>query len=421
MTQQFFTAFAVRAFTALGSVLFIYAASMVGGASLAGGVAIAHALVFFLGIISSFGMNASLMRDAGCNRACEQNLVRALLFSGILSALIAVIVFLLKDEISSLLSSSHLVLLLPGFMASAPAFALSYILSGYLKGRGRPVEGVVQENGMISGVAGISIFVIAQVYDLSAMWLAWIYFLSSLLVLCLGAYSVMKALPGKKLKGGRNRFPSFLFSSTPFFVTNISDFIHANAFVLIVAYHMGEEDVGVFRVAERLAVLVSFPLVVVNSLYARHFSLLYHSDRLKDLSRKYRDSIFLGLLIGGPTFLVLMSFSAEALAFFGKEFSGYTAILKILLVGHIVNVLAGSVALLMNMSGEERYVRNVTAWMGLVGIAVVWGTAQYGLIYAALTLAGLLVIKNIAMLLGVAKKFGRSFILSNESLGENSK
>ncbi len=71
-----------------------------------------------------------------------------------------------------------------------------------------------------------------------------------------------------------------------------------------------------------------------------------------------------------PLILFLMFFAEDVLALFGAEFQAGAWLLRILLVAQFVNLAAGPVGNLLNMTGHEHGVRRITAISTLIGTAL---------------------------------------------------
>ena len=115
------------------------------------------------------------------------------------------------------------------------------------------------------------------------------------------------------------------------------------------------DQVGIYRVAARLALFASFGLQAVNMVVAPRFAALYAKREIKRLqhlaTRGAQVVLVFNLLITG--FFVL--FGETFLKWiFGKDFTPAYIPLLILLIGQLVNSAAGSVGVLLNMSGHER-------------------------------------------------------------------
>ena len=66
--------------------------------------------------------------------------------------------------------------------------------------------------------------------------------------------------------------------------------------------------------------------------------------------------------------IAMVLFSGVIMRFFGAGFESGAGLLVIIAVGQLINVATGSVSFLLNMTGHERDMRNVTMLSGPVTI-----------------------------------------------------
>lgn len=120
-------------------------------------------------------------------------------------------------------------------------------------------------------------------------------------------------------------------------------------------------DVAVFATAQRTALLTSFILVAVNTIAAPKFAAAY---KLRDLVAIRKTAIGSGRMMvffAVPALLFMLIFAELLMGWFGQEFRVGADILRILAVGQFVNVITGSVAYLLQMTGREKLLRNNVA------------------------------------------------------------
>ena len=166
-------------------------------------------------------------------------------------------------------------------------------------------------------------------------------------------------------------------------------------------------DVGRYAVATRLATLVTLSMVAINMLAAPTYAELSQRGDHQDLQRTVRRlahamfwpalAVSTGLVIAGPIIL----------AAFGPAFGAAYAPLVVLVAGGLVNVGAGSVGYLANMTGHQWWTVRIQGASVLLN--VVLNTLLipiYGLIGAAVATAFSVSAANIGLHLLVARRVG---------------
>lgn len=118
------------------------------------------------------------------------------------------------------------------------------------------------------------------------------------------------------------------------------------------------EDVGIYNMASRAATLISFILIAVNAISAPKFAALYHKKDHINLGATARNSAKLITLVASPMLVMFIIFPDKIMGVFGNEFVKASNALMILACGQFINVLTGSVGMLLIMTGHEKLLRN---------------------------------------------------------------
>jgi O-antigen/teichoic acid export membrane protein len=185
-------------------------------------------------------------------------------------------------------------------------------------------------------------------------------------------------------------------------------FINHRVDILMLGAFRDAADVGVYQVAARSADCVHFVLVSVNAVMGPTIASLYasrHMERLQGLVTVSARMVLLCSLPFGIAFIVAGRWILVTL--FGPEFGAGAPALAILSAGQLVNAAAGSVGLLLTLTGHERYtVRGVGA-AAVVNVILgfllipVWGGVG-----AALATTTSLVTWNVLLAIWVYRRLG---------------
>lgn len=164
-----------------------------------------------------------------------------------------------------------------------------------------------------------------------------------------GATSTLLFSPEYRLRfWGKSLLPLSVFSGLKMLDTQVSFFL-LGAFI-------DSQEVAVFRVATATSGLVAVGLTAVNFALAPQIARLYSEGKLLELQRLISISTRLVAAVSVPIVIVL-GIWGEALVslVFGGEYKSAFTPLIILGIGQLVNVLSGSVVLVMSMTGNDRY------------------------------------------------------------------
>ena len=165
------------------------------------------------------------------------------------------------------------------------------------------------------------------------------------------------------------------------------------------------DDVGIFNIALRISELIGFSLVIVNFVLSPAIAKLYGAGKVKQLqalvTRCARVTLFIGTILFAGIFL----FRTQLLSIFGTIFlEGRTALL-LLGGGQIINILMGSVGVLLVMTGQERYsIYSLTLGLVINLLCNVMLTPGLGVTGAAISVTAGLIAWNFAMYYFVRKR-----------------
>ena len=178
--------------------------------------------------------------------------------------------------------------------------------------------------------------------------------------------------------------------------------------VIILGLFVVSSEVGVYRIAVQMALLVDIGFNVINPVIASQFARLYllkDQRRLQLLATKsarivllFNLVITIAFVLFGKLFLLIV---------YGKEFiPAYTSLL-ILLVGQMVNSLAGSIGYLMNMTGFEgtNTMVRIVATVINIGLNFLL-TPFFGAIGAAIGTSVSIIVWNVWLCIEGIKKVG---------------
>jgi O-antigen/teichoic acid export membrane protein len=125
--------------------------------------------------------------------------------------------------------------------------------------------------------------------------------------------------------------------------------------ILILGIFLGDTEIGIYRVAVQISILVSFSLTVLNQMLYPHFASLYTKGELKGLQRLVANSSLIILILAAIPAMPLIFMGGNFLEIiYGDEYVIGTIALKILVIGQLVNAAFGSVGAILNMTGHEK-------------------------------------------------------------------
>jgi O-antigen/teichoic acid export membrane protein len=179
----------------------------------------------------------------------------------------------------------------------------------------------------------------------------------------------------------------------PLFLVSGMYLVNTQADTLMLGFLLDTTQAGIYVTASRVATLVGFGVLAVNSISAPMIASLYAQGRTKELQRMITVATWGITAFALPVCLSLILGGKEVLGLFGSEFSnGYPALL-ILIIGQLVNALTGLVGSLMQMTGYQVITVQVIGGSAVANIILnlllipVWGMQGAAIATASTTIA----------------------------------
>jgi len=230
-------------------------------------------------------------------------------------------------------------------------------------------------------------------------------------VLCVvltGTFFLHKLLPGKIMKTKPDFYSKkWLKISLPLLLVAGMHIILKRTDIVMLGALKGSEQAGIYSAASRIADLVVFALIAINSILAPMISEMYHTGQKQQLQKIVTIAawVIFAFTLGVSTFLVI--FGKFVLSLFGLEFIKALVPLLILLFGQIVNSLSGSVGLIMSMSGRQKMLGLIISSNAAANIILNFALIPIlGITGAAISTAATMITRNIAMLIYVKSQLG---------------
>lgn len=241
------------------------------------------------------------------------------------------------------------------------------------------------------------------------------YGLAALIVLLAGVILWRRATP--ELKGVKGWFDThgLMSASLPLFWVAFAALLMAKADTFILGIWADSESVGVYGAAVRVANLTTFILLSVNAIASAEFASLHARGDLVALGRLARATARLMAIVAFVATLPLLIVPGWVLGLFGGEFVAGANALRIVAIGQLVNVAAGSTGPLLTMTGHERALQRIVMASVVVSIGLdLVLIRSYGIEGAATARSVSLVIMNALAVLAVEKQVGVRLLWSRQ-------
>lgn len=324
------------------------------------------ALVEILGIPAQAGLQALTVREVAAYREKEQwpRLKGVLRFGFLVILVLGVLTAVVVWSLSGFFAddwSREKVFTLGWGVILLPLMALSNFRGAALRGlkkigRGLLPENVLRPGGMLLLCGGVWLLSTDIVLTPSRAML--FHAVAAGGAFLAGSLMLMRALPQRaKAVSAEYETRAWLSSLAPLSLITGMQLINSRADIVMLGILGTSVDVGVYRIAAQGGVLVVFGLKAINMVVGPHFSSLWAAGDRERLQRVVTAAASGALMVALPVVLVFMVAGDTILGLvFGEEFATGHLALAIIAVGQLINAAAGSVVLLLNMTGQETVV-----------------------------------------------------------------
>lgn len=220
-------------------------------------------------------------------------------------------------------------------------------------------------------ILGVLFLAYGSNISVSAPWAMGVHLLGWVAGLTLVFLIAKRAFPCEATHGAsEGRSEEWLSTSRDMMLIAGFNLVLFQADTIMVGALAGTTDAGLYAVASKLASLMIFVLLAVNSILGPVAAELQAQGKTVQLQRIVTFATW-GIFI--PSVLVgvgLLYFDVQALGVFGEEFVQSDDALKLLIGGQLVNAMAGPANLLLNMTGHQRMSAKILGGSAVLNIVL---------------------------------------------------
>ena len=398
------------------SVLLVFFSNFIlvriAGVSNYGGYVYLFNLVYLLVTFSILGLDTLLVKKVAVYNDAKKypQLKGILLFAFFVIVISSIIVAALFKIISNLSGSLSFISQINWFAFALISLLLLSIISlsqVVLQGMKKIVWSQVGEK-IIRPILLIALVITFYLFSsqVSLPRLIWINVLSIAITLIVILILCKKTF-GNKLKKIKPEydFKNWIAASMSFFVVDLLYNFNARISIFLLGIFHSEESIGIFNIALRVSEIISFSLVIINFVLSPAIAKLYANGKKEKLqimiTKSARGTLFVGLLLTA----IILLFGKNILELFGTRFIAGQPALIVLGIGQLINILCGSVGLLLLMTGNQRfsiYSLAVGTTINLILNFIL--VPKYGIMGSAIASSASLITWNVMMYYFVRRK-----------------
>lgn len=191
-----------------------------------------------------------------------------------------------------------------------------------------------------------------------------------------------------------------MFSSIMLFLLNWTD-------IFMLGAMRTEEEVGLYNLAYKIASLNMLVIISMNVVIVPKIAELYNSKKMQELHTMLKKTTHLIIGISGILYLFLILFSGFILSIFGSSFEEGKTAMIIISTGFLINAMTGTVDQVLNMTGNQKILKNITIFGFLINVILNFVLIPYmGINGAAIASLTTNVIFNVICLFYIKKRLG---------------
>lgn len=300
-------------------------------------------------------------------------------------------------------------LIYSGVILASPFVACSFLLGTFFQSQKKFVlSGFSQNIGVFGGVLLFSnAFIFASGgTGFEIEQLSYIYLLSSVFVFSFALVHYMRFV-NWSVTFDILANASFRSSCSVFWSSSLLSMLIQWSTLLVAGFIIDSDEYAYLSTAQRVASLLGFALIVVNTVMVPKYSVLWRQRRVTEIQHYSRIIFRLCLVVSLIFYLIVFLYSTNIMRVFGESYEAGSALLVVLVAGQLVNVCTGSVGFLLNLSGNERAFRRVLVVTVLVTLPLsILLILFYGALGAAVAISTGMAMQNLYALFVVKKELG---------------
>ncbi|MFC3150299.1 hypothetical protein ACFOEK_04620 [Litoribrevibacter euphylliae] len=406
-----------RALNVLASLLLTFVVTIELGVDGFGRFIFLYTLVLGIGTFSRFGLSLGLVRwggffyGKGNFEKLSETFVEVGLFIFYTALLMTLVVYFVVLGFFEDFNNNELKLML----LTAPFHSFVFCFGAYFKVIGKAHVSPIFENAGIVLMTLVFFYVLSYFPVLSGFskldFLTLSFLISTLLFFVI---SIRQGAAIFKLKASSSFFRVSFFKSyqwkegmVDYAISDNINYFVQYGIVLVIGFILSDFEVGVFSIILRIALVLSFFVLVFNTLLDPKFSILFSKGDFNKIKSFANLSMLLMCLISAILVPFMLLFSDALLIFFSSDLIEYRNCFYFLLFGQVVNLVTGPTGPLLNMTGNQNKMRdNVLISSLILSILIIPLTLEFSLLGACLSIAISLSLRNALSYLCVRKCLG---------------
>ncbi|MDO6565139.1 flippase [Amphritea sp. 1_MG-2023] len=331
-------------------------------------------IMTIMAVIARWGTDQVLLKQVGAHYELDPVIANSYVRKSIkliiiLSLIFTIITTIFHEELSIFIfNKPEFSYPLLWFGLLLGIFSLNYALGEALKGIGKTVLASYLQNALAILLTITISMILFLIEKVNLINLIQALFLGTII-----AFLVTIIMWSRQsLKGSSKEITVFSIfkEGYPMLLISSGALVMAWTDTLVLGILATSEEIGIYTVATKIALISSLLLFAMNSITAPKYAKFYNERNFYELRRLAQNSSKILLLLIFPPTLLILIFPEVLLSLFGDEFIVGVNVLMILAVGQFINVASGSVGYILTMTDHENEMTKIMIITALINIVL---------------------------------------------------
>lgn len=319
-------------------------------------------------LFGKFGFDTVMLKYSSMNKD-DLHFIKLLLykfgwFCGSISVLFTLLFYFFSDAIgANVFHNSTLAIFLKSISICIIPYVFFLIFSEILRGQGKAIEYTFIQSTGLYGFASLFLFIGIHLNSGTGLNTVALSFVAAVFALfAFGLFQIFTIPKSIKSMAQTPTFYALLGLGWPMFLSNASIVLFEWSDTLFLGFFGNKVDeqvtnalIGSYNICFKISNFVNIPLVIISSVIASHLGNHFKNkeiDEIQALLSKNAKILFYSTI---TVSILLILFSGILLDFFSIENSNVNlTILILLILGQVINNLAGPTDLILLLSGNEK-------------------------------------------------------------------
>lgn len=312
-------------------------------------------------LLSRLGLHSGAMRFISIYRKDDPGKVKGTIISAILISFITGIImggiaFVFAGYISvNIFHKIELTDIIKTFALCVPFMATMMVVATASRGFHTTKYFVITKD-IVQTSVNLVLIILFILLGLGIFWIISAYIISHAIALLVGLCLIAKQFPEIRERALKPVYEikRLLSYSIPLLFNGFLQFLLMWTATIMLGYMMSSTDVGIYRAASQIPILLVLVLTASQSIYAPAIAEMHHLGQMKRLERIFKTTTRWTFFIALPVAIILIFSAREIMAIFGSIYIvAGTPVLIILVIAQLINCLTGGVMSTLNMTGKQ--------------------------------------------------------------------